>query len=129
MDAATGYRATVARPQTFSREIAESKTRNLAAAKNSSGRRCTAVCQDNAALVSKAHKSVNPFLQEPVRQRKKTVSWFVWFVSFIWFVSFVWLNQTDQMNQINKTNQLEHPGGVFLLSSTCRLSKLRWAYI
>ena len=40
---------------------------------------------------------------EKVRQRKKTVIW------FIWFVSFVWLNQTDQMNQINKTNQFEHP--------------------
>jgi hypothetical protein len=31
---------------------------------------------------------------------KKTVIWFVWFLSF------VWLNET---NQINKTNQFEHP--------------------
>jgi hypothetical protein len=36
---------------------------------------------------------------EKVRQRKKTVSW------FIWFVSFVWLNETYQMNQINQINK------------------------
>jgi hypothetical protein len=45
---------------------------------------------------------------EKVRQRKKTVIWFVWFLSF------VWLNETNQMNQINqmnKTNQFEHPAG------------------
>jgi hypothetical protein len=33
---------------------------------------------------------------EKVRQRKKTV---------IWFVSFVWLNETYQMNQINQINK------------------------
>jgi len=37
-----------------------------------------------------------------VRQRKKTVIWFVWFVSFIWLNQ---TNQIDQMNQINQMNQ------------------------
>jgi hypothetical protein len=45
------------------------------------------------AFVSKAPESVNPFLQEPVRQRKKTV---------VWFVLFIWLNQTNQTDQINQ---------------------------
>jgi hypothetical protein len=59
---------------------------------------------------------------EKVRQRQKTVIW------FIWFVSFVWLNETYQMNQINQINKtnrstrratldedghFEHPAGVF----------------
>jgi len=33
---------------------------------------------------------------EKVRERKKTVIWFVWFVLFIWL---------NQMNQIDQTNQ------------------------
>jgi hypothetical protein len=37
---------------------------------------------------------------ETVRQRKKTVIWFVWSVSLIW------LNEINQINQINKTNQM-----------------------
>ena len=60
---------------------------------------------------------------EKVRQRQKTVSW------FIWFVSFVWLNETYQMNQINQINKtnrstrramldegglFEHPAGMCL---------------
>ena len=36
---------------------------------------------------------------EKVRQRKKTVIW------FIWSVSFVWLNQTNQRDQINQRDQ------------------------
>ena len=44
---------------------------------------------------------------ETVRQRKKTVIWFVWSVSF------VWLNKTKSMNQINQIdqmNQTDHKG-------------------
>ena len=37
---------------------------------------------------------------DKVRQPKKTV------IGFIWFVSFAWLNETYEMNQINKTNQI-----------------------
>jgi hypothetical protein len=37
---------------------------------------------------------------ETVRQPKRTV------VGFIWFVSFVWLSETYEMNQIIKTNQI-----------------------
>jgi hypothetical protein len=49
---------------------------------------------------------INRSAMEPVagkvRQRKKTVIWFVWFVSFIWLNQ---TNQIDQMNQINQMNQ------------------------
>jgi hypothetical protein len=36
-----------------------------------------------------------------VRQRKKTVIWFVWFASFIW------LNQTNQIDQMNQKDQTD----------------------
>jgi hypothetical protein len=38
---------------------------------------------------------------EKVRQRKKTVIWFVWSVSF------VLLNETNQMNQTDQNNEID----------------------
>ena len=60
MDATAYHRSTEARQQTFSREIDESKTRNLDVAKNGSGRRCTAVCQDNSCACIKSARASQP---------------------------------------------------------------------
>jgi hypothetical protein len=47
-----------------------------------------------------------------VRQHKKIVE------GFVWFVLFIWLNQMNQINQINKTNQISLSASGLLLAGT-----------